>query len=198
MSAPLENAIDSIVLSDSEIQDQIDKGIITIEPFERSLLRGGSVCLRLSDSYMSLRSSGISDISKKESYPQYHLETANADSGFIISARSMVLGSTMEKVRLPLGLMGWMSSLSGLARIGLQTTLSNLVGPGFGEDRPSSLTLELLNHLDNDIRIYPGMRICHLMILALGREATVGYDRQIGTYSRQVGPRGSQFYTEFT
>ena len=75
--------------------------------------------------------------------------------------------------------------------------LSNFINPGFGEISPSTLTLEILNYSGMPIRIYPSMRICHLIFFNLSSTASSGYDTQVGTYAEQTSPLGSMFHTDF-
>jgi dCTP deaminase len=186
-----------MILTDVEINEFIRSSRIVIDPFDSELVRGASVCLRLGTKFMHVKSGNEIDVRIKETYPNYITSSVLDGSGFVVPAKTFVLASTFEKIALPLDVAGWMSNLSGLARMGLQVIFSNLVSPGYGEFGKTSLTLELFNALDVGVRIHPGMRICHLTFLRSSRPASKSYDAQVGTYANQSGPRASHFHTDF-
>src|ERR1035437_192943 len=113
------------VLSDSQIIQSVQSKEIIIQPFDIRLVRGGSVCLRLGTKYMHLNCSEEVDVRLKDSYPRYHLSEVDSANGFEIPRKTIVLADTLEQVALPRGVIGWLSNLSGLARLGLQVVLSN-------------------------------------------------------------------------
>lgn len=184
-------------LSDVELRRFTKEGRIVISPFDDGLIRGGSICLRLGMQFMPLSATQELDCRVAETYPACSVVEADRETGYSIPPNEFVLGTTLEKISIPLDMAAWMSNLSGLARLGLQVVFSQFVGPGYGELKPSALTLELFNALKVPIRVYPGMRICHLVFLRANTVATAGYDTQVGTYAQQDGPRASRFYSEF-
>ncbi len=185
------------ILSNQQIIQSVQNKEIIIEPFDIRLVRGASICLRLGYESMRMECTGTVDVRLEASYPLYKKIEVDARTGLEIPAKRLVLASTYEKIALPRDVVGWLSNLSGLARLGLQVVLSHLVSPGYGEHGSTSLTLELFNTLDVPIKLYSEMRICHLTFLHLQEPATTSYDSQVGTYARQAGPRGSRFYTDF-
>ena len=186
-----------MILSNVEIINLIKTGELRIDPFSDRLVRPASVCLRLGGSCLFLEANGEIDVRDKRTFPRYRSITATA-AGIVIPARRLVLVNTLETISLSRRVAGWVENLSGLARLGLQVVLSNYITPGYGENGPSTLTLELFNTLDVPIRIYPEMRVCHLVLAMLAVPADSGYDKQVGTYSRQTDARESHFFNEFT
>lgn len=185
------------MLVDSEIRALVADGSLKISPFDERLVRGGSLCLRLGyEALVPKCSSGV-DIKDLATYPSYVSTKIDATQGFELTPRAFVLAATMEKIALPLNVGGWISNLSGLARLGLQVVFSSWITPGYGSATPTTLTLEIYNALDVGVKIYPGMRICHIVFFPSVLSADAGYDTQVGTYSGQEGPRTSQFYREF-
>jgi len=197
MSRLSANAAAGAVLSDRQIIQSVRNKEIVIQPFDMRLVRGASVCLRLGTKSMQLKCPKAVDVRTESSYPRYSLIEFGATTGIEIPRKTLILADTLEQIALPRGIVGWLSNLSGLARLGLQVVLSNLVSPGYGEHGPTSLTLELFNALEVPLRVYSEMRICHLMFLRVQEPATKSYDAQVGTYALQSGPRGSLFYTDF-
>lgn len=186
-----------MILSNLDIADYIKKGEICIEPFEVNLLRSANVCLRLGTEFIYFDSFKPIDLKRKESYPDYQLTIASKDEGILLPPRTMILSNTLEKISLSRKVAGWISNLSGLARLGLKIVMSNYISPGYGEAALNSLTLELYNTLDVPIRVYPGMRACHIIFFRLLNSSSLSYDSQVGTYSKQNSPRESLFFEEF-
>ena len=135
-------------------------------------------------------------MSDNSTYPNYKINKINS-TGLEIKPNKLILVNTHERIKLSREYAGFIQNLSGLARLGLQIMLSNFINPGFGEISPSTLTLEILNYSGVPIRIYPTMRICHLIFFNLSSKASSGYDTQVGTYAEQTSPMGSMFHTDF-
>lgn len=186
------------MLSDNEILSYIEKGDILIEPFDRKFLRASSVCLTLGSSILLVdESNRLVDVKESLSYPQFNEININEDGSVILPPSRLVLANTREALSLSHKIVGWMSNISSLARLGLQVVLSNLISPGYGTERPSTLTLELINFLNRPIKIYPDMRICHVNFFEVDKVASQGYDRQVGRYSGEIDPLPSRFFEDF-
>lgn len=71
-----------------------------------------------------------------------------------------VLGATLEYVRLPRDLAGYVIGRSSWGRLGLIIATATLVQPGFAGD----ITLELANVGDAPLKLYPGVRIAQLTL----------------------------------
>jgi dCTP deaminase len=186
-----------MILSDAQITRSIDSGDLVIEPFSSQLVRPASVCLRLAGEYITMESHNPIDIRDPDTYPVNRTMVAPHGDGIMINPGETVLGSTIERISFSRRLAGRVENLSGLARLGLQVVLSGYVSPGFGEAEPSTLTLEMACFQRSPIIIYPGMRICHLVIWRLDEPALHGYDSQVGNYSHLNGPAPSHFFTDF-
>jgi dCTP deaminase len=80
----------------------------------------------------------------------------------------LVLGCTLERIRLGSGLAGQISPLSHIARFGLGVTCgADFINPGFGSSVPSPLTLELFNHNVRPLELCAGMPVAHLRLLKI-------------------------------
>lgn len=186
-----------MLLSNVNIMTLIRTQDLRISPFCENLVRASSICLRLGREYLSLEANQVIDLKCEETYPTCNFSVASHDSGILVPSRGLVLANTLEKIALPYDVAGWISNLSGLARLGLQVVLSSHISPGYGQQGMATLTLELSNTLNVPILVYPEMRICHLVLMKLMSAPTTTYDLQVGTYSGQTTPRSSQFYLEF-
>ncbi|MBI3411568.1 MAG: dCTP deaminase [Planctomycetes bacterium] len=80
--------------------------------------------------------------------------------GFILHPRCFVLGGTMEWIRLPARLAGYVVGKSSWGRRGLVIATAAGVHPGFS----GCLTLELTNLGEVPINLVPGMQICQLFL----------------------------------
>ena len=185
-----------MILSDDLIIQYIEKNAISIEPFERANVRSASVSLRLCEFCARLEKEGEIDLKDSERYPELKL-TRIEKQGMIIEPKEFLLCGTMEKIRFGREHCGLISNLTGLARLGLGIALSGFISPGYGEKNPLPLTLELYNHAAAPLRLYAGMRICHLIVLKLSKRSRTAYDSDVGIHSSMFAPSESQFHKYF-
>ena len=186
-----------MLLSNQDILRALRGDKLRITPFEIRLVRPASVCLRLGTRFLALEAEKPVDVKDACSYPGVTEIEACAESGFSLPPKQLVLSHTLERIALSRDIGGFISNLSGLARLGLQVAMSTYITPGYGENGLCALTLELFNHLDSPVKLYPGMRICHLILSRLTQRSTSSYDSEVGTYSDQSLPRPSRFHTDF-
>jgi dCTP deaminase len=188
-----------MILADRDILESITSGELTIIPADQSLIRPASICLRLGSAVLVPRprkNNKEIDVRDGKTYPDYARKNIG-DDGFLLIPKQIVLAATLEKISIPRSISAWISGLSGLARLGIEVVLSNLVSPGYGEKSPCSLTLEIINHSVQPIRLYRGMRICHIVFFRMSNIASAGYDVLVGTYSDQDDPKESRFFEDF-
>jgi len=76
----------------------------------------------------------------------------------ILHPQQLVLGSTLEYIRLPGDLMAELIGRSSWGRLGLIISAATLVHPCYA----GVITLELANEGDTPIALYPGVRIAQL------------------------------------
>jgi len=118
------------------------------------------------------------------------------DEAFILHPGEFVLGSTIERVRLPDDLVARLEGKSSLGRLGLLIhSTAGYVDPGWD----GFLTLELSNVANLPITIYPHMKIGQISFFRLSTPAEVPYGSK-GTrskYQGQRGPTASRFFEEF-
>lgn len=183
-------------LCDQDISNAMHDGELLIIPFKPSSLRPGSVCLHLSSEFITLEtgSGGVVDVLSPQSYPAENRMIIKETEGIIIPPSGFLLGCTAEKIGLSNSLLGMLSNISGLARLGLNVLFSTHVAPGFGHKLPKKIALEIFNASNGPIRIYPGMRICHLSIGRLSQESSMGYDQIFPDKYEGGGLTSSEFY----
>ncbi len=108
-----------------------------------------------------------------------------------------VLGSTYEMFSLPDDIAARVNGESSLSRLGLLTQARDgFVDPGFS----GRVTLELANVATLPIKLYPGMKIGQICVMALSSpsEHPYGSDVYGSRYQGQRGPTPSRSYLRFS
>jgi len=100
-----------------------------------------------------------------------------------------VLGATLEYLRFPPHLGGYVVGRSSWGRVGLLVATAIMVRPGFA----GCLTLELVNHGESPIALYAGCRIAQLAVHSLNGVTEHGY---AGKYVGPTGPEISRLDKE--
>lgn len=183
-------------LCDQDIHCAINKEELRITPFDSGSIRPGSICLHLSSEFISLETGPeeVVDVFSSHTYPSENRIIIKEAEGVVIPPSGFLLGCTVEKIGMSNSLLGMLSNISGLARLGLNVLFSTHVAPGFGKEQPKSIVLEIFNASNNPIRVYPGMRICHLIFGRLAQESSMGYDQVFPNKYKGTTITGSEFY----
>jgi dCTP deaminase len=100
-----------------------------------------------------------------------------------------VLGATLEYLRFPKDLAADVVGRSSWGRVGLLVATAVMVQPGYR----GTLTLELVNHGDGPIALYPGSRIAQLAIRPV---IDASDDLYAGKYIGSTGPQVSHLANE--
>ena len=186
-----------MILSDRSIMEEIDAGRIEIEPFDRRCLQPSSVDLHVDRTFRTFHNARYPFIDVKTPMPDLtELIEVDGDSPFILHPGEFVLGSTLERVRLPDDLVARLEGKSSLGRLGLLIhSTAGYVDPGWD----GFLTLELSNVANLPITIYPRMKIGQISFFRLTTPAETPYgSKERGSkYQGQRGPTASRFYEEF-
>ena len=107
-----------------------------------------------------------------------------------------MLGSTLERVRLPDDLVARLEGKSSLGRLGLLIhSTAGFIDPGWD----GHVTLELSNVANLPITLYPGMKIGQVSFLQMTTPADVPYgSAKVGSkYQGQRGPTPSRYWENF-
>jgi dCTP deaminase len=185
-----------VVLSDRTIRRLLDEGRIEIEPYDESLLQPSSVDVRVDRYFRVFHNARYPFIDVRE--PQEDLtELVEVDSEpFILHPGEFVLGSTLERIRLPDDLVARLEGKSSLGRLGLLIhSTAGFIDPGWD----GHVTLELSNVANLPITIYPGMKIGQLSFVRLSEPAESPYGSgSLGSkYQGQKGPTPSRYWQNF-
>ncbi|TMK81655.1 MAG: dCTP deaminase [Actinobacteria bacterium] len=186
-----------MILSDRSIREEIELGRIEIDPFDERSVQPSSVDLHVDRTFRTFHNARYPFIDVKKEMPELtELVEVPDDTPFILHPGEFVLGSTVERVRLPDDLVARLEGKSSLGRLGLLIhSTAGYVDPGWD----GYLTLELSNVANLPITIYPAMKIGQISFFRL----TTAADRPYGSqgrgskYQGQRGPTASRFYEEF-
>ena len=185
-----------MVLSDRTIARLLAEGRIEIEPYDESLLQPSSVDVRVDRYFRVFHNARYPFIDVRE--PQEDLtELVKVDTEpFILHPGEFVLGSTLERIRLPDDLVARLEGKSSLGRLGLLIhSTAGFIDPGWD----GHVTLELSNVANLPITIYPGMKIGQLSFVQLSEPAESPYGAgELGSkYQGQRGPTPSRYWQNF-
>jgi dCTP deaminase len=185
-----------VVLSDRTIRRLLGEGRIEIEPYDESLLQPSSVDVRVDRYFRVFHNARYPFIDVRE--PQEDLtELVEADTEpFILHPGEFVLGSTLERIRLPDDLVARLEGKSSLGRLGLLIhSTAGFIDPGWN----GHVTLELSNVANLPITIYPEMKIGQLSFVQLSEPAEMPYGSGgLGSkYQGQRGPTPSRYWQNF-
>jgi dCTP deaminase len=185
-----------VVLSDRTIRRLLDEGRIEIEPYDESLLQPSSVDVRVDRYFRVFHNARYPFIDVREAQEDLTELVEVNDEPFILHPGEFVLGSTLERIRLPDDLVARLEGKSSLGRLGLLIhSTAGFIDPGWD----GHVTLELSNVANLPITIYHGMKIGQLSFVQLSEPAESPYGSGgLGSkYQGQRGPTPSRYWQNF-
>jgi len=185
-----------MVLSDATIARYLAEGRVEIDPYDPSLLQPSSVDVRVDRLFRVFRNNRASFIDVKVEQDLTELVEVADDEPFILHPGEFVLGSTLERIRLPDDLVARLEGKSSLGRLGLLIhSTAGFIDPGWD----GHVTLELSNVANLPITIYPGMKIGQISFMQMTEPAATPYGAaEIGSkYKGQRGPTASKYWKNF-
>ena len=184
------------VLSDKDIKKAIKSGKIQIKDFVDENISCASIDLRLGNEFRVFKHTELTHIDVKNCNHADLMElvTLNSDKPFIIHPGQLVLGITMEYVKMPADLIARLDGRSSLGRLGIVIhSTAGTVDPGF-EGR---LTLEISNISNVPVCLWSGIRVCRLTFEEMSSESEQPYNTRKGSkYLKQQGPEASRIFGE--
>jgi dCTP deaminase len=186
-----------MVLSDRTIRRQLSEGRIEVEPYDEDLLQPSSLDVRVDRFFRVFRNSRYPFIDVKEEMEDLTelVEIGEAEP-FILHPGEFVLGSTLERIKLPDDLVARLEGKSSLGRLGLLIhSTAGFIDPGWD----GHVTLELSNVANLPITIYYAMKIGQLSFVQLTEPAETPYgaDGLGSKYQGQAGPTPSRYWKNF-
>ena len=186
-----------MVLSDRTIRRLIGEGRIGIDPYEAQLLQPSSLDVRVDRYFRVFRNSRYPFIDVKQAQEELtELVEIDDETPFILHPGEFVLGSTLERVRLPDDLVARLEGKSSLGRLGLLIhSTAGFIDPGWD----GHVTLELSNVANLPITIYPGMKIGQISFMQMTEPAETPYGASVigSKYKGQRGPTASRYWQNF-
>ena len=187
-----------MILSDRTLREKLDSGQIEIDPLGDNAIQPSSVDLRIDRFFRVFRNHAMGYIDVKQRLDDLtELVKIDADGVFILHPGEFVLGSTLERVRVPTDLVARLEGKSSLGRLGLLIhSTAGFVDAGWN----GQLTLELSNTANLPITLYPGMKIGQISFIQMTTEAEVPYGSGAvrSKYQDQVGPIPSRYWENFS
>ena len=186
-----------MILSDRTIKEQLAAGRIVIEPMGDSAVQPSSVDLRIDRHFRVFRNHTVGLIDVKQNLEDLtELVEISDEEAFILHPGEFVLGSTLERVKVPTDLVGRLEGKSSLGRLGLLIhSTAGFIDAGWD----GQLTLELSNVANLPITLYAGMKIGQISFQQMTTDAENPYGSSaIGSkYQNQIGPRPSRYWENF-
>lgn len=185
------------VLADHEIEF-LCKSDSLVSPYHPERLQPASIDLTLGDEFRFYNGVSILDLNNAKSIPSTligpdHLDLDEDGMRVTLTPGGFVLGTTVEEVNIPNGLVGRVEGKSSIGRLGLLVHVTaGYIDPGFR----GQITLELHNlHSNKAIVLRPGRAICQLSFLKQSSLAArpYGHADLDSKYQDQRGATASRY-----
>lgn len=186
-----------MILPDHEIKKWLGQGRLSIEPIDdmEKQVQPAWVDLRLGSRFQVFKNlhQPFIDVRNPGEYTEL-FDTKN--EAFILHPKEFVLGMTVESIRIPPDLVAYVDGQSSLGRLGITSHVTaGWIDPGFS----GKLVLEISNLGKMPVKLYPGMKICKLVLLKLASECEMPYDkRKEAKYKEQKETLPSRIHQEFS
>lgn len=185
-------------LTEAMQETDLSRRLVVTPLLDQKQIGAGTIDLRLGTEFILFRTSlrgGVDPAS-----PELETRLGETQEEFTVPLgdwlwvhpQQFVLGSTLEFLKLPPTMGGYVLGRSSWGRVGLIVATAVVVQPGFA----GSLTLELVNEGDSPIRLYPGLRIAQLALHALPGLTEHGYTAGDGRYLSPTGPQAARLEKE--
>ena len=172
-----------MILSDFDLWNYIRNKRLVIEPFREDVVRENGLDLRLGKQIARMKkSSRILDVHDDYNIAEFY-ELEEAES-FVINPGEHVLLHTIEYIKLPLDLMGFVNLRSSYARVGLSIP-PTIIDANF----EGQLTIELIGG-EFPVRLHAGDRFIHVVFARLSSPVEKPYS---GRYQGQRGVKLPSF-----
>jgi len=187
-----------VLLSDRDLKAALASGRMGLAPYDEEMVQPSSIDVRLDRYFRVFANHRYTHIDPKvEQDDLTELLEPEGDEPFVLHPGEFVLGSTLEVITLGDDLAARLEGKSSLGRLGLLThSTAGFIDPGFS----GHVTLELSNVANLPIKLYPGMKIGQICVLALTSPAEHPYGSSIygSRYQDQRGPTPSRSYLRFS
>ncbi|MDQ0173376.1 dCTP deaminase [Paenibacillus tundrae] len=146
-----------MILADVDIMKLIENDNLRISPFDIQNLRPNGVRVHISNEIITYDRNQTIDMSKPEKL-RYTTNIIDPVAGFILSPNEFILMSTLETIKTPRDIVGYLEGRSTIARLGLSIHCTSGIIDNLYEE-PRSIILEIKNNGPLSIKLYPGLPI---------------------------------------
>lgn len=172
-----------MILSGNKIKEEVKKGRITIEPFDKNMLNPNSYNYELGN-YLKVYEEDTLDSKKHNKTKTIEIP----DEGIVLMPNKIYLGYTKEIIGsdyfVPI-----ITGRSSTGRLGLFVQItSDLVDVGF----KGNLTIQFC--ATQPVRVYKGMKIGQVLFHRIYGDVTL----YSGKYQNSIGPRESEIWRDFS
>jgi dCTP deaminase len=156
-----------MILVDWQLLDRIERGHISIDPYDRSLVQPNSLDIRLGNHFVWYRpSDAVIDPHDRDTITDGVEETV-ADA-FVLRPGAFILARTLETIGLPDNIVATIEGKSSIARLGVTLhQTGGWIDAGFR----GTITLEMANVNTRPVKVYAGMPIGQLVFYTTERAA---------------------------
>jgi dCTP deaminase len=172
------------ILTDADLEDYIKSGNLGVEPLDDMdrAIQPASLELRLGNTFRVFEHEpGESFIDTKDIKSlegKTRLVTVPEGEAFVARPKELALGTTLESIRVPDDLVGWIEGRSSFARIGIMIHVTaGFIHPGSSGRQ----TLEILNVTNTPVRLYPGAYICQIVFETTKSKSRMPYSKRHGS-----------------
>ncbi|HWH08430.1 MAG TPA: dCTP deaminase [Candidatus Thermoplasmatota archaeon] len=188
-----------MILSDRDIRERLARGDLVVDPLDDPdvQVQPASVDLRLGSEFLAFRNPHIPYLDTRGGSVEAYTERIVIPEGgmFILHPGEFVLGTTLERVRIPDDLVAKVEGRSSLGRLAVVVhATAGFVDPGF----EGHITLELSNLGRVPVALHPGMRVSQIALhqMASPAERPYGHPTRNSKYQGQRGPVASRISRE--
>jgi len=151
-----------MVLTGEAILRAVERGELEIDPFAPECVGPGSYDLAIGNQFRFFKKAHkILEVHEGLDYREETMLVDVPDDGrFIIMPGECAHAITLERVRLPGNICGWLQGRSTFARLGLMVHITaSFVAPGVNNQQ----VLEMFNASPVPLALRPGSRICQIV-----------------------------------
>ncbi|MBU0665970.1 MAG: dCTP deaminase [Nanoarchaeota archaeon] len=152
-----------MILTRDKILEEVRLGHVRIEPFCEENVGPASIDLTLDNKFRYFKKTADDDFFDIVEGLDFNDVTNSCEvtDRYILKPGETILGITRETVFLPENICGWLQGRSRFARVGLTVHITaSFVHPGVSNKQ----VLEIHNEGPVALALYPGTRICQLIL----------------------------------
>jgi dCTP deaminase len=187
-----------VLLSDRDLKAALAAGRLGLTPYDEAMVQPSSIDVRLDRYFRVFANHRYTHIDPAVAQDDLtELVEPEGEEPFILHPGEFVLGSTLEVITLGEDLASRLEGKSSLGRLGLLThSTAGFIDPGFS----GHVTLELSNVANLPIKLYPGMKIGQICVMALSSPSEHPYGSSVygSRYQDQRGPTPSRSHLRFS